>query len=113
MCLPRRINPVDILLVEDNATDAQLIREAIRKGTISTRVVVLDNGKEADAYLSKTGQYSDAANPALILLDLVLPEKTGIELLEKIRSSETSLRLTPVIIISRQEDIKFIWEAYD
>ena len=74
-----------ILLVEDTPSDAALIRRGFDKTSVLNPIVWVKNGQEGLAYLSGLGQYGDRIRyplPALILLDLDLPEMTGFELLQ-------------------------------
>ena len=74
-----------ILLVEDTPSDATLIRRAFEKTKVLNPIIWTRNGQEALGYLSGLGQYGDRIKyplPALILLDLNLPEMSGFELLQ-------------------------------
>lgn len=83
-----------ILLVEDNPADVGLICEAIEREGIQARILVLDDGDKAVRHLELLPE-----NPALIVLDLNLPKKSGIEVLEYIRSSD-HYRKTPAILFT-------------
>lgn len=104
-----------VLLVEDSSDDADLIRHAFRKAGVGNPVVVVDDGDKAIDYLLGRGDYADRARfplPRLILLDLKLPRRSGIEVLSALRSTE-AVRQMPVIMLtssSREDDIR---KAYD
>jgi len=74
---PARGEPIEILLVEDSADDADLTVDALRDGRVRNRVTVVEDGVEAMAYLRRKGKYAAAPRPDLILLDLNLPRKNG------------------------------------
>ncbi|HWY12348.1 MAG TPA: response regulator [Bacteroidia bacterium] len=99
--------PIDILLVEDNPGDIRLTQEAFKDGKIKNDLNVVMDGEEAIYYLKKTGQYSNANTPDIILLDLNLPKKDGREVLAEIKD-DPLLKCIPVIILttsSAQSDI--------
>ena len=99
--------PIDILLVEDNPGDIRLTQEAFKDGKIKNDLNVVMDGEEAIYYLKKTGQYSNASTPDIILLDLNLPKKDGREVLAEIKN-DPLLKCIPVIILttsSAQSDI--------
>jgi CheY-like chemotaxis protein len=91
---------VNILLVEDNSRDARLVREALKDSRIDHVLEVATDGEAAMQVL-----YSAEFRPHVILLDLNLPKKTGIEVLKEIKR-DSSLRPIPVIVLtnSRSED---------
>jgi CheY-like chemotaxis protein len=104
--------PAEILLVEDNAGDVRLIREALadRKGRANLTVVA--NGEDALALLRREGPHGKADRPDLILLDLNLPRKGGRELLAAIKGDER-LRPIPVVILSSSQAERDILDSYD
>ena len=105
-------DPIDILLVEDNPGDVRLTREALRDGKIYNNLYVAKDGVEAMAFLHKTGQYSRAPRPDLILLDLNLPRKDGHEVLAEVKTDE-SLRRIPVVILTTSQAEEDIIKTYD
>jgi chemotaxis family two-component system response regulator Rcp1 len=99
--------PIEILLVEDNAGDVRLTKEALKEGRVLNHLNAVEDGVEALAYLRKEGVYADRPRPDLILLDLNLPRKDGREVLAEIKQDPT-LRRIPVVILttsSAEEDI--------
>ena len=79
-----------MLLVEDNPDDAELIAYAFRKASIPNPLVVVDDGDKAVDYLHGRGAYADRdafPAPAVILLDLKLPRRSGFEILQDIRAN--------------------------
>lgn len=100
-----------ILLVEDNPDDAELVRYAFEKVGVGNPLVSLSDGDAAVDFLSGVGVYADRKRhplPALILLDLKLPRRSGFEVLRFIRGQEVTQH-TPVIVLTssnQQEDMK-------
>ena len=70
-----------VLMVEDNPADVYLISEAIRQNEVEARLVVMSDGESAIHYI-----HEESETPAVIVLDLNLPKRTGIQILEAIRS---------------------------
>lgn len=104
-----------ILLVEDNPDDAELIRHAFRKAGITNPLPVVQDGDEAIDYLLGRGDYADRRLfpvPRLILLDLKLPRRSGIEVLLTIRSTE-AVRHLPVVVLTSSNQEGDIRKAYD
>ena len=79
--------PVEILLVENSATDVLLATEALNTAVTRSHLYVVSDGVEATAFLSRSGAYTEAPRPDLILLDLNLPRKDGRELLSEIKGN--------------------------
>jgi CheY-like chemotaxis protein len=103
--------PVEILLVEDNPRDVQLTRRAFEKMRITNPLRVARDGAEALDFVFATGPYAHRAEieqPQLILLDLDLPKKSGLEVLREIRASERTQKIAVVILTAsnRDHDIK-------
>ena len=111
MIVAARPRVVEILLVEDNPGDSRLTLEAIRDCAVDTSLNVVRNGIEAMAFLRKEGAYGDAARPALILLDLNLPKKSGREVLAEVKN-DPDLRRIPVVVFSTSESEDDIQAAY-
>ena len=104
-----------ILLVEDNYSDVLLIQRAFRKAKIEPPMSIVSDGDEAIAYLAKEGQYADTESfpvPLLVLLDLKLPRRSGLEVLAWIRQQPQLKRLLVVVLTSSQEDSDLA-QAYD
>ena len=97
---------LDILLIEDNDADINLTIAALRDATVQSHIHVVKDGQEAIAFLKRTGDYTEAPRPDLVLLDLSLPKVNGFEVLEEMKA-EPKLRTVPVIVMSgsdREED---------
>ncbi|MFM1768623.1 MAG: hypothetical protein RJA22_1152 [Verrucomicrobiota bacterium] len=104
-------NPIEILLVEDNAGDARLAREALRDAKVRNHLSWVSDGAEALAFLRREGKYSQAPRPDLILLDLNLPRKDGREVLTEIKADER-LRRIPVVVLTTSRAEEDILRAY-
>jgi DNA-binding response OmpR family regulator len=89
----------DVLLVEDDAGDAGLVRIAMQRSGHHTRLHHVKDGGGALAFLRRIGEYREAPRPDLVLLDLNLPGRTGHEVLEEIKA-DGMLRAIPVVILS-------------
>jgi chemotaxis family two-component system response regulator Rcp1 len=102
---------VEILLVEDSPADVALTQEALEDSKLSNNLYIVNDGEEALAFLHNEGKYATMPKPDLILLDLNLPKKTGLEVLREVKNDE-SLRLIPVVIMTVSKDEKDIVESY-
>jgi CheY-like chemotaxis protein len=111
------VSPEDltILLVEDNATDVILIRRAFDKAKLGNPMQVVADGDSAVGYLAGEGIYQDRRQyplPILILLDLKLPRRSGLEVLQWLRAQET-LRRIPVVMLTSSQQNSDVNAAYD
>lgn len=100
-------NKNDILLVEDNASDASLTIMALKEKNLANNIVHVKDGQEALDYIFAQGTYSDRHTedvPSVILLDLKMPKVSGIEVLQKIKSDERTKTIPVVVFSSSQED---------
>lgn len=105
------VKPIEILLVEDDAGDVDLVKEALREKKINVNLNVTNDGVDALRYLYKRGPYAGAARPDVILLDLNLPRKDGREVLRNLKSDKT-LRPIPVVVLSTSTAETDILNAY-
>ena len=106
-----RVDPIEILLVEDNAADVRLTREALKEEKIHNNLSVVRDGVEALAFLRGEGKYAGAALPDLILLDLNLPRKDGREVLDEIKSDKT-LKTIPVVVLTVSDAERDVLQSY-
>ncbi|HMK33696.1 MAG TPA: response regulator [Desulfomonilaceae bacterium] len=107
-----KVEPVEILLVEDNPVDVMITKEAFGGGRVCNNLHVAEDGEQAMDFLYKRGKYSSAPSPEIVLLDLNLPRKDGREVLAEIKR-DPSLRHIPVIILTTSEDQEDIWKSYE
>jgi DNA-binding response OmpR family regulator len=104
-----------ILLTEDDPTDALLLRRALDKAAVSSRLEVVSTGEEAIAYLSGEGRYADRnlhPLPSLVLLDIRLPRMSGLDILAWIRQ-QAQFQRTPVIMLTSSGQAADIRRAYE
>lgn len=105
------INPIEILLVEDNPDDVALTTRSFKKAKMQNRVSVAGDGVEALAFLRKEGRYAASPRPDIILLDLNLPRMNGHELLEIIKG-DPALADIPVIILTTSKSDEDVVSTY-
>ena len=103
-----------ILLVEDDSNDVLLVRRAFRKAQLNPRIEIVADGDAAIAYLTRQPPYSDRelALPSLVLLDLKLPRRSGLEVLEWIRQQPQLKRILVIVLTSSRENPD-VAKAYD
>jgi len=111
MTTEMRTRPVELLLVEDNPGDVRLTIEALKEGRVINNLTVVKDGEEAIAVLRRRGQYADATRPDLILLDLNLPRKSGLEVLAEIKE-DPDLKQIPVVVLTTSQAEQDILRTY-
>lgn len=107
--------PCDILIVEDNPTDAELMLRSLRRANLANPITVVEDGAEALDYLFGRGRHVGRPNgtaPRVVLLDLKLPKVSGLEVLAKIRADE-QLRKLPVVVVTSSREAPDIQKAYE
>jgi CheY-like chemotaxis protein len=104
---------VEILLVEDNPTDAELTLRALRRNNLANNVVWVKDGAEALDFLNCREKYADRKNgtPKLILLDLKLPKIDGIEVLRELKS-DSKTKFIPVVMLTSSQEERDLVESY-
>jgi two-component system, chemotaxis family, response regulator Rcp1 len=95
--------PMEILLVEDSLVDARLTMGALKRGEIPHRMTLVRDGLEAIDFLLQRGIFARAPRPDLVLLDLELPFRSGLEVLWEIRNRD-ELRPLPVVVLTSSDD---------
>ncbi len=103
-------NPVKIVMVEDDHGHAKLIEKNIRRANISNEIVHFDHGQPALDYLFS--EEVRANGPMLILLDLNLPDMSGIDILGEVKRDER-LKRAPVVVLTTTDDKTEIQRCYD
>lgn len=106
---------VDILLVEDNPTDAELAMLALKERKLANKLVWVKDGAEALDFIFATGAYTSRLSknyPRVILLDLRLPKVDGLEVLRRIKGDERTRRIPVAVLTSSRED-RDVVASYD
>ncbi len=108
------VDPVDILLVEDNPDDVELTLRALERHHLANKVVVVEDGEEALNFVFGTGAYAHRRfgdGPKVILLDLKLPKIDGLEVLRRVKSDDRT-KLIPVVVLTSSQEEQDIIESY-
>jgi CheY-like chemotaxis protein len=106
---------ITVLLVEDDLNDIFLVKRAFKLANLANPLQVVTDGVEAVQYLIGEGRYTDRQAhpmPDLIIMDMKMPRKTGLEVLEWIKK-DNHLRRIPVVIVSSSELASDINRAYE
>jgi len=104
---------VEILLVEDTKTDAELTLRALKKHNLTNNVVWVKDGAEALDFMFCTGSYAGRTNghPRLILLDLKLPKVDGLEVLRRLKA-DAHTKMVPVVMVTSSTEERDIVASY-
>lgn len=104
---------VDILLVEDNPTDAELTLRVLKKYHLTNNVEWVKDGAAALDFLFRRGDYAAWKNskPRVVLLDLRLPKIDGLEVLKQMRANEPT-RLIPVVVMTSSQEERDVVDSY-
>lgn len=105
------MNPLRILLVEDNPADVDLLRESLEESTLDAVLTVARSGAEAWGVLSGAGETGDPP-PDIVLLDLNLPGVDGRQILGRMRADER-YRTCPVVVLTSSEAERDIVQSYE
>jgi two-component system response regulator len=109
------MDPMTILLVEDNADDELLALRALKKTSVPSHVVVARDGEEALDYIFGRGSYQGrdvGEQPKVVFLDLKLPKLNGIDVLRSIRQDNRTSRL-PVVLLTSSDEPQDLIDGYD
>jgi PAS domain S-box-containing protein len=112
LAIAEREEPLTVLLAEDNEGDVRLIERALKQFAPGAQVHAVDNGVKALDFLRREAQYASAPRPDLVLLDLKLPRKSGLDVLAELKR-EPSLRRIPVVVLSSSRADHDIARAYE
>jgi two-component system, chemotaxis family, response regulator Rcp1 len=104
--------PVEILLVEDSPSDADLTIEALREAKVRNHLSIVEDGVQAMEFLRRQGKFANAPRPNLILLDLNLPRKDGREVLAELKADD-SLKTIPVVVLTTSRAEQDVLRAYN
>jgi CheY-like chemotaxis protein len=105
------VKPIEVLLVEDDAGDELMTREAFEDHRIGNTLHVVRDGEEALDFLYRRGDHQDAVRPDLILLDLNLPKYDGRQVLERIKG-DPELAVIPVVVLTTSAADEDIVRSY-
>ena len=101
-----------ILIIENDPADARLTVEAFKEIGLSDSIRCVSDGEEAFAILLNEGRHAATPKPHVIFLDLNLPRKPGLEVLQEIKANPL-LKVIPVVVVSGSNDPKAVREAYE
>lgn len=98
-------NPVDILLVEDNPSDAELMLRSLKKRNLANRLHWVQDGVEALDFIFRRDKWDTLTIlPKVVFLDLKLPKLNGLEVLEQLKEHEATQSIPVVVVTSSAED---------
>lgn len=109
--VPKGRKTAAILLIEDNPGDIVLVQEALKELEFDVCLGVVSNSDDAMDYLTKRGNYPDAPDPDLVILDINLPRKNGLDFLRDLKHRE-DLRDIPVVVFTTSRSNKDILKTY-
>jgi CheY-like chemotaxis protein len=105
------LSPFEILMAEDSPTDQAIAQTAFKSAKVPNRLHTVTNGYEALAFLGREGPHAAAPAPDLILLDLNMPRKNGLETLVAIKQ-HPELKHIPIIILTSSSAERDVVAAY-
>ena len=108
------LKEVEVLLVEDNPTDAELCIRALKKSNLANKLVWVKDGAEALDFIFARGAYCGRTGmsvPKVILLDLRLPKVDGMEVLRQIKADQRS-RTIPVVVLTSSKEDRDVAQSY-
>jgi two-component system, chemotaxis family, response regulator Rcp1 len=104
--------PIEVLLVEDNPADVVLTEAVLAEAKVANRLWVARDGKEAMEFLRREARQPKSPRPDLVLLDLNLPRKGGLEVLAEMKA-DRELRAIPVVVLTTSAAERDVLAAYD
>jgi len=111
--MPDQQQPVNIVMIEDDEGHARLIEKNIRRAGISNTIHHFTDGTSALAFLYDAEDGPARNGPALVLLDLNLPDMSGTDILARLKGDGSALRRTPVVVLTTTDDKIEIQRCYD
>jgi two-component system, response regulator len=104
---------VEILLVEDTATDAEMTMRALKKRGLANDIVWVKDGSEALDFLFRAGEFAgrDDRQPKLVLLDVKMPKVDGLDVLRRMMEDQ-ALRMIPVVMLTSSAEERDIVDSY-
>jgi CheY-like chemotaxis protein len=109
----QNLDPVTILMAEDDADDRLLMQEAFDESSVANDLRFVVDGQELVEYLRHEGEFnaSNAPVPAVILLDLNMPRKDGREVLDELKNDRSLMRI-PVVVLTTSEAEEDVVRSY-
>jgi CheY-like chemotaxis protein len=114
MTSPGLLGTAEVLLVEDDPGDVLLTTEAFAQHHQGAQLHVVGDGEEATRFVCRTGDFAGAPRPALVLFDLNLPRRNGLEVLAGLKA-DPDLRTIPVVVLTtsqEQQDIRCSYQLH-
>jgi CheY-like chemotaxis protein len=111
MTSPAPPGTAEVLLVEDDPGDVLLTREAFAEHHQGAQLHVAGDGEEAIRFVRRTGDFARAPRPTLVLLDLNLPRRSGLEVLADLKA-DSDLRTIPVVVLTTSQAEQDILRSY-
>jgi CheY-like chemotaxis protein len=111
---PERFEHIEILLVEDNPTDAEMTLRALRRNQLANKVHWVKDGAEALEFMFRTGAYASrtaASSPKLVMLDIKMPKVDGIEVLRRLKE-DAATRQVPVVVMTSSNEERDVMDSY-
>ena len=107
-----KVEPIEILLVDDNPGDVRLVIESLKDGKIANHMNVVWDGVEAMEFLRRLGKFSESPSPDIVLLDLNMPKKGGHEVMAEMKE-DPLLKDIPVVVLTTSDADMDIIKSYD
>ncbi|TWU42590.1 response regulator [Novipirellula artificiosorum] len=104
MLAASRVKPMEILLVEDGLMDARVTIHSLRRSQVHHRLTLVRSVTEALQFLNQEGVFARAPQPDLLLLDLNLPDGSGIDVLESMQSGDVNIDSVTTVVLTANED---------
>ncbi|WP_234735198.1 response regulator [Tellurirhabdus bombi] len=101
-----------ILIADDDADDRLLLEKAFQKAQLESKLYFVEDGEELLEYLYQKPPFEDAPRPSLIILDLNMPRKNGVQALREIKENE-QLRQIPIVVLTTSTAEEDILRTYD
>lgn len=111
----QNMNEVEVLLVEDNSSDAELTVRSLKKHNLANRLFHVKDGAEAIDFLFAQGTFASRrveSGPKVVLLDLKLPKIDGIEVLRRIKSDDRT-KVVPVVVMTSSREDRDLVDCYN
>lgn len=108
----KKTDPMKLLLVEDNEGDVRLIEEALKDARTPVSLMRAADGEEALSFLRREGAHARAPRPDLVLLDINLPGRNGLDILLEVKQ-DPALREIPVVMLTTSREPRDVRQSYD